>query len=112
MEARETTELLDEDAAPAPPAKPKTVTVLILLTVAAAALAFLGAYPATDALAQAAIIHPVSHSPDPRPRLAGFLFAGLVVLFGLIAALMRGLTWYQFHKMEATFDAEGPADEL
>ena|SRR5580765_1290210 len=80
--------------------KPNTVTVLLLLAVAAATFSYLGAYAATNALANAEIIPPINHEHDPRLRWALTGFVLLMICFGVIALLFRIVNRRQFRRID------------
>jgi hypothetical protein len=94
----------DEATAMAP--KPNTMTVLSLLVVAAATFSYLGAYAATNALANAEIIRPISHDHDPRLRwaLSGFIL--LMIFFGLVALVSRIIGRRQVRRIDRMNDAD------
>jgi hypothetical protein len=97
---------VDSDEATAHAPKPNTWTVVGLLTVAAATFSYLGAYAATNALASAELIRPISHDHDPRPRWALMGFVFLMSLFGLLAMVSRIIGRRQVRRIDRMNESE------
>jgi hypothetical protein len=73
---------------------------------AAAIFSYLGAYAATNALAAAELIRPISHDHDPRLRwaLGGFIL--LMIFFGMVALVSRIIGRRQVRKIDRMNDAD------
>jgi hypothetical protein len=112
MQLRERTDNfdIDSDEATAQAPKPNTLTVVALLLVAAATFSYLGAYAATNALANAGLIRPISHDHDPRMRWALTCFVLLMSLFGLIALVSRIVGRRQVRRIDRMNDGDGAVE--
>jgi uncharacterized BrkB/YihY/UPF0761 family membrane protein len=108
MELRDTTDNFDveSDQATAMAPKPNTLAVLSLLVLAAAIFSYLGAYAATNALASAEIIRPISHDHDPRLRWALSGFVVLMVFFGMLALVFRIIGRRQVRKIDRMIETD------
>lgn len=95
-----------EDDSPPVQRPPGTWKALGLLLVAAGTFSYLGAFAATDALAKANVIRPISHEHDPRLRWAGIMFVSILALFLFSGILMRYLSSRQFRRIDQMLEAD------
>ena len=106
MDVSNSPELLEDDSAPPVEKKPGTWKVLGLLLVAAATFSYLGAFAATDALAKVDVIRPISREHDPRPLWAGIMFGAILMLFFVVAVLMRCISGREFKEIDRMNEGE------
>ena len=81
--------------------RPPTLAVLGLLALTAVILSYLIAYAVMNALVAAEVVPTWPREHDPRPRLFIGSFAGLMALFGLIAAAARFLSTRHLQRIDA-----------